>query len=399
MGITIHLKGRLRAQASIHELTEEVADYADVLEWTYETFDEPPLTGICVTPHAECETLMLLFDGKGVLRNPVLLGGKYDEFVFVKTQFAGVETHISLCKLLRHLKERYFAELDVNDEGEYWETNDRSLLASRLSAINSVMDSLAEALEHIPKPARGATAGEITGLVEKAAEDVFDETGNARRALLDRVNGPQPPFLYEEGLDWDLERWMEFWQSWDEHRSPALAVLRQKSETLEGIAEALDEGEKLLDEKEKDSLRLMEMYENLPDEAQEWHDDFDASDEEDADADDDADDELSRREIIPEAYALANEWFMKFHALASTQREHLLHRYVYAAVPTAMVGIRMAYLWKKEDDMFLAVPSRLLVSARRFEQTARALRFDAAHRYDRLADEADLVAQALRGEA
>ena len=50
------------------------------------------------------------------------------DYVSVKTQFAPTEIHISIIKLLKHLKNKYILDLEVLDEGCYWETEDNKLL-------------------------------------------------------------------------------------------------------------------------------------------------------------------------------------------------------------------------------------------------------------------------------
>ena len=72
MGIAIHLRGRLRDAGEVSRLVDEVSDIADTLRWPHKVIEDGDLCGIVVTPHRECEPLMLVFDGNGVLRNPDL---------------------------------------------------------------------------------------------------------------------------------------------------------------------------------------------------------------------------------------------------------------------------------------------------------------------------------------
>ena len=49
-----------------------------------------------------------------------------EAWVSVKTQFDSPDTHIWIIGLLKYLKKRYIANLEVRDEGEYWETGNRA---------------------------------------------------------------------------------------------------------------------------------------------------------------------------------------------------------------------------------------------------------------------------------
>ena len=100
-------KGRLRKVGDVTRLVEEVSDIAETLRWGLEVIDDKDLRGIVVTPHVQCEPLPLVFDREGVLRNPVLLHDEMSEWVAVKTQYAPVDIHICLIKLVRHLERRY----------------------------------------------------------------------------------------------------------------------------------------------------------------------------------------------------------------------------------------------------------------------------------------------------
>ena len=48
-----------------------------------------------------------------------------------KTQFGTIEAHIRIVELLDNLKKNYCADLTVNDEGAFWETRDRRILAEK----------------------------------------------------------------------------------------------------------------------------------------------------------------------------------------------------------------------------------------------------------------------------
>jgi hypothetical protein len=57
----------------------------------------------------------------------------------IKTQFAGVEMHIKVLKLLKAI-EPSFCILNVEGEGEWWETRDTARLAGHFARVQGVID-------------------------------------------------------------------------------------------------------------------------------------------------------------------------------------------------------------------------------------------------------------------
>jgi len=54
-----------------------------------------------------------------------------------------VGTHLWIVGLLRYLKSKYLPDLEVNDEGGYWETGDIPELERRREFLNAKMAELA----------------------------------------------------------------------------------------------------------------------------------------------------------------------------------------------------------------------------------------------------------------
>jgi len=65
----------------------------------------------------------------------------------VKTQFAGCAEHIWLIGLLRHVQRTYMPELDVSDEGGFWETGDRKELQQRMNFLDGMIKEFGTVLE------------------------------------------------------------------------------------------------------------------------------------------------------------------------------------------------------------------------------------------------------------
>ncbi len=87
---------------------------------------------------------------KGELTEPPLC--------WVKTQFGPVEGHVALVEIFAALKREFLPDLEVNDEGEYWETRNLARLRAKFGLVQAAIDGMAEGLERY-------------GLSPEAAED------------------------------------------------------------------------------------------------------------------------------------------------------------------------------------------------------------------------------------
>lgn len=177
MGITIHYQGKLKSPELISEVCRELKKIAQSMDWEYtildEDFNKPntaklevrengchitghlPLKGIQLNLHKGCPSFTLYFDANGILREVIQMvqqeTGKEDmpAYVSVKTQYAPPDIHIAIIKLLKHLQNKYFSELTVVDEGEYWETGNKSLLIEKMEFLADKIESFAQALSEI----------------------------------------------------------------------------------------------------------------------------------------------------------------------------------------------------------------------------------------------------------
>ncbi len=191
MGVSIHYRGRLNDVGQLNRLCEELADIADVVGWESTRLDddwEQPvdarlhgsptgaridgnlgLKGILIRPGEGAESPSFCFDQKGDLWSPVsralVLEGTLkpeDAWVSVKTQFASPEIHVWIIGLLKYLKKQYISNLEVFDEGKYWETGDIRILKKK-------MDFLNEKIEHISCGLSSSRFGDVAGL---SAEEI-----------------------------------------------------------------------------------------------------------------------------------------------------------------------------------------------------------------------------------
>ncbi len=165
MGITIYASGKINNVENIPHLIDEMKGIAKKNDWEYniidDDFNEPPnvilkhdsgkpginidgslgLKGIILAVDPGSESLAILFDCSGVLTGIMsqiswLESNKLDErFSACKTQFGSIDSHICIIELLDILKKKYISDLVVEDEGTYWTSRDRDLLAEKRAVL------------------------------------------------------------------------------------------------------------------------------------------------------------------------------------------------------------------------------------------------------------------------
>jgi hypothetical protein len=179
MGLSIHYSGRLRHYSSIDELMAETTDICQTLDWTYHVIDgnnTDDLKGICFAPEG-CEPVFLTFLPTGRMCSPVNLMNKdlYEkngldhELMYItstNTQYAGQDAHMAIIKLLKHLKEKYFSEFELSDEGMYWETMDEKIFLKQFARYELLVNSSASALSEM-KAVPGESATSLADRIEE----------------------------------------------------------------------------------------------------------------------------------------------------------------------------------------------------------------------------------------
>ena len=148
MGVTVHFQGKLRGEEEFAALVRRAEEAARAKTWLTEKFENNEITllrvreneedwdytgptkGIILYLHEDCEPLRLEFDQDLYVQQ------------WVKTQFAGVPTHLELIKLLRDLQQ-FFEAFKVADEGEYWETGNEAMLADHIHRCDEAIAELA----------------------------------------------------------------------------------------------------------------------------------------------------------------------------------------------------------------------------------------------------------------
>jgi hypothetical protein len=193
MGVTLHFRGKLKNANLIMELANEVADICDTNGWKYDLFtddafytpdpNETPsekrkrrerereeaedeallatrklpdigLRGIMFNPEGKCESVGLTFDKKGVINSifsalfPEMNFGEKMPWSSTKTQFAGVETHIKLVKLMSYLGNKYFKKFELEDDGGYYPDENLEQLQKRMGVIDNAIGTIEDLLEN-----------------------------------------------------------------------------------------------------------------------------------------------------------------------------------------------------------------------------------------------------------
>lgn len=171
MGVTISYRGSLADLERVEDFEDRVVDLAlevggHARVWRSFNDDDPrrAVRGVMLDLYPGQETTSLLISPEGWLVNFTEIedaeNGRLAEppWCFVKTQFGPVEGHVALVELLAALKREFFPDLEVHDEGGYWETRDLAALCRKLEHLQAAIDGLAAGLRRY-------------GLTAEAAED------------------------------------------------------------------------------------------------------------------------------------------------------------------------------------------------------------------------------------
>jgi len=172
MGLSFHYQGCIAKPEYLPELIDEVRDIVTVLGWEYVIHEQQftsgmfglpgynnLIYGISLTP-PNCETVSISFLSNGRIsdephllffgRTPIQQEKEYLYMLSVKTQFAGMAVHQILIQLFRYLDKKYFVDFTLDDEGNYWETNDEELLKATFKKYTDLLDNFSFAIENFP---------------------------------------------------------------------------------------------------------------------------------------------------------------------------------------------------------------------------------------------------------
>ena len=159
MALSIHYSGYILQKGLLQNLIEEVSDVSKMLGWPSHVFNDKDITGVSFAPEGS-EPVFLTFNHEGRMLSPFNIVCKdiYDdneldkELIFTtstKTQFSGMESHIAIIDFLKYLSKKYLKNFTLKDEGYYWETGDKNLLARQFKKYEAAMDIFSETLKEI----------------------------------------------------------------------------------------------------------------------------------------------------------------------------------------------------------------------------------------------------------
>jgi hypothetical protein len=171
MGVTIHYRGRLTDLTRIEDFEDRLIDLAlemgaQIRIWRTWADDNPArmVRGVILDLAPGHESTSLLVSPEGWLIGLMDIQnaeeGRLAEppWCCTQTQFGAVEGHVALVEILTALKRDFLHDLEVSDEGGYWETRDLAELVRKRTLLKSAIDGLAEGLTRY-------------GLSREAAED------------------------------------------------------------------------------------------------------------------------------------------------------------------------------------------------------------------------------------
>jgi hypothetical protein len=171
MGITIAYRGRLADLTRIEDFEDrlidlalEVGGLAQIWRSYTDRDSQRVVRGVILNLAPGLESTSMLVSPEGWLIGLTDIedaeSGELKEpaWCFTKTQFGPLEGHVAVVETLAALKREFLPDLEVSDEGGYWETRNVAELARRHSFLKKAIEGMAEGLRR-------------HGLSPEAAED------------------------------------------------------------------------------------------------------------------------------------------------------------------------------------------------------------------------------------
>jgi hypothetical protein len=279
MGVTIAYRGRLTDLSRVEDFEDRLVDCAleinaQVRLWRTWADDKPErmVRGVILDLGPGHESTSLLVSPEGWLINLTEIEdaeeGRLKEppWCFVKTQFGPVEGHAALVEMFAALKREFLHDLEVSDEGGYWETRDLNELMRKRAMLRQAIDSLAEGLR---RHGLSREAAEDPSILLRHIERVAEQVHRSLRRPTEH-----PPVEIEDDGDFGAAADPEATEKlWDE-------LAKQNRRQQERLQRALDERlSRGLDHETAFREALREIVPGLPDEEAERSDEPSRDDE------------------------------------------------------------------------------------------------------------------------
>jgi hypothetical protein len=159
MGVTIHYRGSLADLSRVEDFEDRVIDLALAVGgnprvWRSADERDPSrmVRGLMIDLAPGQETTSLLISPEGWLIGLFQIedaerGLAEKPWCWVKTQFGPIEGHVALVELLAALHKEFMPDLEVMDEGGYWERRDVNELRQKIEFLGRAIHRLADELE------------------------------------------------------------------------------------------------------------------------------------------------------------------------------------------------------------------------------------------------------------
>lgn len=145
MGVTIHFEGQLKSNADYDKVMMTAKTFAETNNMAFSFFEATDkllqrvideedwdyigaTRGIIIQPHDTSDPLILEFDTDNYIQE------------YCKTQFSDIIIHSKVVSLLKQIED-CFIDLQVTDEGEFWETGNIELLTTHFNNCFLVMET------------------------------------------------------------------------------------------------------------------------------------------------------------------------------------------------------------------------------------------------------------------
>ena len=274
MGVTIHYRGQMANLERIEDFEDRLIDFAlefggQAQIWRTWADDNPArmVRGVILdlAPGQESTSLLISPEGWliGLLEIQDAEEGRLPEppWVSTKTQFGTVEGHVALVEMFAALKREFLPDLEVSDEGGYWETRDLAELIRKRTFIDRAIDALAEGLKQFGLSAEAAEDPEILARhIERVAAHVHRSLGRPAE---------HPPVEFDDDDSADADATEKQWDELYKH------TRRQQERLQRAIEELTSRG---LDHKTAFEQAMREIVPELPEDDREpaeaqWLDD------------------------------------------------------------------------------------------------------------------------------
>lgn len=162
MGLTIHYRGTLRNTNHVKLMMDDLADICHDIGWHYMPIHRSnvmPVQGLVISPPGS-EPLWLTFLENGKMYDPThfiftqhpdqeVIDEDMHTCLFTKTQYAGVDVHMAIIKFFRYLKMKYLDNFELQDESQFWETDDPSVCLIRFDQYDEIINTVSHYLNAI----------------------------------------------------------------------------------------------------------------------------------------------------------------------------------------------------------------------------------------------------------